>query len=264
MKSPVRLVRAMSDKVEVDVKNRILKRAVFVTRFIASDGGIVIPGGINVKPYTENPVVLSMHGHGETFPVVGRSLGLKVNDVGMESQTQFADTAVGRELAYLYGVNDAGEVYARGWSFGWDNVAVETWTLDRALATVPEQDPDTIPAWVRRMNEVWVAIRSVMNEYSAVPLGADRKALSRAWAGNVALAGRMIASLDLEDAQNELAALRARMESQGATIERLEKDIQALRRDGAAAAARGDSAEVLDRVRRLSALVCGALPQQAA
>jgi hypothetical protein len=263
MKAPQRLVRAMTDKVETDVKNRILKRAVFVTRYIATDGGIVLPAGINVKPYADNPVVLSMHGHGAAFPVVGRSLGLKGTADGMESVTQFADTAIGRELAYLYGVNEAGEVYARGWSFGWDNVAVETWTLDRALATVPDQDPETIPAWVRRMNEVWVAVKSVMNEYSAVPLGADRKALSRAWSANVDLAGRMLASLDLDDAQNELAAMRAKMESQGAMIERLEKDVQALRRDGPAAVTRGDSAEVLEQVRRLSARYAPQ-PQQAA
>ena len=254
MKAPDRIVRAMSDKVEVDVKARTLKRAVFVTRYIATDGGIVVPAGINVKPYTENPVVLSMHGQGAGFPVVGRSLGLKATADGMESVTQFADTPAGRELAYLYGVNDAGEVYARGWSFGWDNVAVETWTLDRALATIPDQDPETIPAWVRRENAVWVAVKSVMNEYSAVPLGADRKALSRAWSGGVDLAGRMIAALDLNDAQNELAAMRAKMECQQTVIERLERDIQALRRDGTAAAARGDSAEVLNQVRRLSAM----------
>jgi hypothetical protein len=243
---PKRLERAMGATVEVDVKERILKRALFVTRKIASDGGIVDPAGINIKFFTENPVVLMMHGRLDGFPVIGRSVSLKSNSLGMESETQFADTAMGRELAYLYGVNEKKEVYARGWSFGWDTSQMEIWTLEHAKSWLgSDYEEAAVPEWVKRTNEVWVAIKSTMNEYSAVALGADKAALSRAFGGGVRLAGELITDMDLHEATQMLAEVRKEQNAERSRIEKVEHDIQALRGEGASAAARGDSEAIV-------------------
>ncbi len=247
---PQRLIRVMGAEVEVDVEKRILKRALFVTRNIASDGGIVVPDGISVKHYEENPVVLLMHGRTERFPVIGRSLGMQAVRAGIESATQFADTEIGRELAYLYGVNKDKEVYARGWSFGWETIEMETWTLEHAKQWLgADYDDELVPPFVKRWDEVWVALKSRMNEYSAVALGADKKALSRAFADkNVRLAGELVADLDLHEAATALKRVKTEFEvfrsETGTRIEKLESDIQALRGDGASAAAKGDSEAV--------------------
>lgn len=251
---PARLVRAMSGKVEVDVTKRILKRALFVTRSIASDGGIVVPEGINVRHFETNPVVLLMHGRGAEFPVIGRSLALKTVREGIESETQFADTELGREIAYLYGVNNDGEVYARGWSFGWDTTEMETWTLAHAKEWLgPDWDEDLVPPSARRWDEVWVALRSQLNEYSAVALGADKKALSRAYGEKgVRLAGELIADMDLTEAGRRLAVLETEDAAMRKRIDKLERELQALRRDGTSAAARGDADALLKEIEALT------------
>lgn len=245
--APERLVRAMGAEVEVDVASRTLKRALFVTRAIASDGMIVVPDGINVRFFQENPVVLAIHGRTDKFPVCGRSLGMKGTREGMESVTQFADTELGRELAYLYGVNEKREVYARGWSFAWSTKKYETWTVEHAKQWLgADWDPALVPEWVVRNDMVDVVLECVMNEYSAVPLGADKKALSRAYgeAGN-RTAAAWLADLDLTEALDLIRRLERQGETNKRKLEQLEQDIQALRRDGASAATRGDSDAIL-------------------
>lgn len=253
---PVRLVRAMQAEIEVDVEKRILKRAQFVTRKIASDGGIVIPDGINLKFFEQNPVVMYMHGRAASsgkFPVVGRSLSVVANELGMMSETQFADTELGREIAYLYGVNPGKEVYARGFSFGWETTEREVWTLETAKAWLgKDYDEGTTPDFVKRYNEVWVSKRSIMNEYSVVPLGADRDAISRAFIdANNRTAGLMLADMDLDLASRKLAEIEEMHGADRVRLGKLEQDIQALRRDGASAAARGDSEAVLRQAREM-------------
>jgi hypothetical protein len=258
VQAPERLVRAMAGDVDVNVEKRILERAVFVTRNIASDGGIVVPDGIKVKFFEQNPVVLDRHARVDgKFPVIGRSLSLASTAEGMESRTQFADTESGREIAYLYGVNEDKEVYARGWSYGWTTVEVETWTLAHAKEWLgADYDEDLVPTCVKRWDEVWVSLQSIMNEYSVVPLGADKKALSRAFEDKgVEAAGRWVAVMDLAEARQELA--RIKMQSAVEEVRNLTRHIEALSRDGAAAAGRGDSAAVLDEVRELVRLAGG-------
>ena len=255
--APERLVRAMGPQVEVDVASRTLKRAVFMTRGIASDGLIVMPEGINTKFFEANPVVLAIHGRMQDFPVCGRSLGLRPTAGGMESVTQFADTELGRELAYLYGVNDKKEVYARGWSFAWSTTGFEEWTLARAQKWLgADWDPALVPPWVQREDRVGVVTACVMNEYSAVPLGADKKALSRAFAdaGN-RTAGAWLADLDLSEAAEKIRRLESEQETTKSKLGRLEEDIQALRRDGASAAARGDSDAILEELDGMLAIL---------
>jgi len=244
---PERLVRMMGTDVDVDVTKRVLKRAGFMTRGIASDGGIVIPGGIEVKFYETNPQVFLRHGYTDAvaFPVVGRSLGLTQTPAGMESETQFADDpdGLGRQIAYLYGVNEDKEVYSRGWSFGWRTLEQEWWSLSKAQDYLgADYDEDLVPDWALERGEVWAAIRSLMNEYSVVPLGADRKALSRAYADKgVRLAGDLVAGMDLATATRQLGELKEQREADRMRLDKLESDILALRRDGASAVARGDT-----------------------
>jgi len=253
--APKRLIRAMEEGVEVDVEKRVLSRAQFMTRKLATDGGIVVPSGVNTRFFEQNPVVLMMHGFTDQFPVVGRSLGLSATELGMESVTQFADTERGREMAYLYGVNAERQVYARGWSFGWDNVDLEWWSLDHAREWLGDDfDPETVPRHVQINQEVWVARRCIMNEYSAVALGADRDALSRAFSkANIRLAGELVSDMDLSAATGEVAELRKTVSADRARLDKLEKDIQALRGDGASAAARGDSEAVLRELEAIRA-----------
>lgn len=259
VKPPERLVRAMAADVDVDVEQRILRRAMFMTRSLANDGGIVVPAGLSVRHFQENPVVLAMHGRTEQFPVVGRSLALRTVPLGMESETQFADTELGREIAYLYGVNERKEVYARAWSFGWDSTQVETWTLDRAKDWLGQDwDEELVPPAAKRWDEVWVATKSVLNEYSAVAVGADRKALSRAHTEQgIRLAGELVAEIDLGEASRKLAELERTQGLAEERILRLERDIQALRSDGASAAARRDSEAIAAELRELCAVAQG-------
>jgi hypothetical protein len=186
--------------------------------------------------------------------VIGRSLGLTPTRLGLESRTQFADTDLGREYAYLYGVNEKKEVYARGWSFGWTTLAVVFWSLADARAFVGEDlwNEDLVAPWVRQEDRVWVALKSLMHEYSAVEIGADRNALTRAFREKgIRTAGQMLARMDLTEATCELRSLKSRMLEETKQIEKLDQQIQALHRDDAEAAVRGDTSGILAEVRGL-------------
>lgn len=259
MENDQRFVRVMTPDVEVDVENRILKRAVVMTRNIASDGGIIMPEGINAKFFESNPVVLLMHGFTAEFPVVGRALNVAVTRDGMEASVQFADTILGRDIAYLYGVNADAATYARGWSFGWDTMERETWTLDEARQWLgSDYDDDLVPAFVKRHREVWVAKKTMMNEFSAVALGADRKALSRAYSERgIRLAGELVTEMDLGEARRDLAELKKEREADARKIAHLERDVQALLSDDASAARQRDSEAVLREIRDITKNIRG-------
>ena len=254
---PEQLARAMGEEVEVDVAKRILKRAVFMTRMVASDGGIVIPEGINAKFWGQDPVVLAKHNmtwEESKSNVIGRSLSLGSIADGMEAAVQFADTEFGRDYAYLYGVNEEREVYARGWSFSWTTLENTTWTVDEARAWVGEElwDDDLVPGWARREDAIWVSKRSLMHEFSCVELGADKLALSRAFNDKgIRAAGNIITTIDLNEASTQLSTIRAGQKETDSQVKELEGKILALSSDGSAAAARGDTAEILQMVSEL-------------
>lgn len=254
---PERLVRLMGGEVEIDLGKRILERAQIVTRSLASDGGIIRPDGINVKFYEPNPVVLARHGLADMDDarsmVIGRSLGLTPTGTGLMSRTQFADTELGREYAYLYGVNEKKEVYARGWSFGWTSLQVDWMSLTQARDYVGAElwSEDLVSPWIKERGEVWVASRSLMHEYSAVEIGADRNALTRAFKDGVKTAGRILSRLDLDEAEAELSDLKTRVIEDETKIEKLDQRIKALRRDEPEAAAQGNSSEILAEIREL-------------
>ena len=249
---PARLVRVMGGTPNIDLEQRTIEATV-ATRLLARDGGILEPQGCITKAFAANPVVQAMHGFapGGTgkFPVVGRCVAMKTDARGMVCQTQFAETDLGREAAYLYGVNPKREVFMRAWSFGWNNLSMRWLTLAEARTLLgADWDEETVPAFCRRYDEVWIAERSEMLEYSAVPVGADREALSRAFGGGVRLAGELIAGMDLRDAQAAITELRRDVDllkCDQKRIGKIEQDIMALRGDGSAAAARGDTAGLL-------------------
>lgn len=252
-----RVDRVMGADIEIDLQKRILSRAWITTRSLASDGGIILPEGINIAFYLPNPVVLARHGFSMEDPrssVIGRSMSLTATKDGLQSATQFADTELGREYAYLYGVNEDKQPYSRGWSFGWTTLSVEFWNLETARAYVgPELwSEELVPPRVREGDRVWVATKSLMHEYSAVEIGADRNALTRAFREKgIRTAGQMLARMDLTEATCELLSLKSRMLEETKQIEKLDQQIQALHRDDAEAAVRGDTSGILAEVRGL-------------
>lgn len=258
---PERLVRVAQANPEIDIEARTV-RAVIMTNSLARDGGILLPDGIVTRFYEANPIVQAQHGLAASIhsPVIGRSLGLKATASGMESVTQFADTDLGREYGYLYGINPKREVYMRAWSFGWRTLDLEWISAGQAkemLGAGWDQDAfDASP-----FERVWLAKRAEMHEYSAVAVGSDRLALSRAHAAGLRAAGDMLATIDLNEARDLIAALRMDVtnlkDEHARRMEKVEQDILALRRDGAAAAARGDTAGVLEGLQDLLRMVKG-------
>lgn len=253
---PERLVRVMNGKPEIDHENRTI-RAQIVTRTLARDGGIVVPDGIITRFYEDNPVVMARHGFSDSSesPVIGRSLGLVKTDYGMISTTQFAeDTRLAQEYMYLYGINPKEEVYMRAWSFGWSTLEFDHWTIDDARKWLGDDwEEDVVDMWTKRFDEVWVSLKSEMHEYSAVPVGSDRDSLSRALSDGVKTAGDIILVMDLREARSELARINKEKAINAVIneVRSLTRQIQALSRDGVAAAARGDSATILQEVRAL-------------
>jgi len=261
---PERLVRVTTDTPTIDKDKRTIRNVV-MTRKLARDGGIVLPDGIIQKFFEKNPVVQARHGLADDShsPVIGRSLGIESDARGMVSTTQFADTELGREYAYLYGLNDADEVYMRAWSFGWSTLKLEWWDL-RAVEDYLGEDwePEVVDFWLVRVDEVWVSTRSEMHEYSAVPVGADRDALSRAFNSGVRSAGAMMVSLDVAAGRAELAKIETEINERNerniaGAIRELSRSMQAIGRDGATAADNGDSVAILEEIRNLTSQIKG-------
>lgn len=255
VQTPERLVRMTAGQPDIDLEGRQMTFRV-TTRLLARDGGIVLPEGIVTKWYESNPVVGIRHMLADWDSprplVAGRALTLERDARGMSSRMQFADSELGREWGYLYGLNPEGEVYMRAVSFAWSTMARETWTIDEAREYLGEDwDEDAVPEMSRRYNEVWVAKRSEMHEYSLVEVGADREALSRALSDGVRTAGEILTRMDLGAARREIDNLKQEGAQTGKRLAKLEADLQALAGDGAEAARRGDSSALLGQVREL-------------
>lgn len=248
--------------VDGDIDQRILRQVVFATTGLASDGWIILPEGMDLSRYEREPIVLSRHMRGDagTIPgpmVIGRALKLMASNVELAAEVQFADTQEGREYAYLYGLNKDRTPYMRAWS-------VEGPVIERRSATWKDAQAISAQYWDAalaerlrdRLTSVQVALRFELAGVAAVPSGADRGALTRAASDGVQTAQALLARMDLEAAGAELAGLMSeRLDAMEATVARLEMDIQALRGEGASAAARGDSEAVLAEVRELSRLL---------
>jgi hypothetical protein len=267
MNETIGAIRVTKGPVDIDLEKRILRRVVVLTTGVASDGWIILPAGADLKRFLESPIVTARHiaqpddamMMPEAEPIViGRTLAMQVGALEIATEVQFADTKLGREYAYLYGVNNGGEngapeVYMRAWS-------VEGPVLEKGAVSWADAEKLAGPYWdanvalrlqARKVKAVQVATRFEMTNFAAVALGADRGALTRAWGAGIATAGAVISRMDLAAAMRELAGHKATVGELSATVARLEGHIQALRGEGASAAARGDSEAVLEEVRAL-------------
>ncbi len=249
--------------VEADEARRVVRNAVFATTGVASDGWIIVPSGIELDRFRKAPIVTARHLEGggdyETRSlVIGNALTLAATDMELTAEVQFADTEAGREYAWLYGCNPDRQAYMRAWS-------VEGPVLERGTVSWSEArklaggyfDETTAELLRKRASAVNVALRFELTAVAAVPAGADRGALTRALGGGNKTAGAILARIDLDEAREGLAALKGKFEDAEKRIAHLEHDLQALRGEGASAAARGDSEAICAEVRALTAMLRG-------
>lgn len=251
-----RMVVIPNAPADVDLQNRILRGVRFVTRAIANDGGIVLPDGLRTDIFEAAPEILARHGMATmdaTPQHIGRGLELRTDKRSGEVDVQFADTALGRDYAYLYGVNEKREVYARGWSFGWKDAAVEVWGLARARQELGSDfDEDTIPTEVMKKRSVWVVTRGVLVEISATPKRADLGALTKAYREcGIREAGTLVQAMNLDEALRLVAELKSERELDRERIARLEQDMAALRGEAPSPAALGDGEGILHELEAL-------------
>lgn len=251
---------ALNRPVDCDVEKRMLRGAVFATTGLASDGAILLPSGMDLARFIQRPVILDDHQDvpGATADhkvpnVVANAADLDAGELELSATVQFADTARGRDFAYLYGCNPAKEVYMRAWSV--EAAIAETqqvdWPTAQKLSAQFWDAPLAARMQKRGIKRVLVGLSSDLKAVAAVPYGADRGALTRAGRDGVAAASELVARLDLDAATSGLDHLKSELSDTNERITRLEKDIQALRGEGASAAARGDSEALLNEVREL-------------
>ena len=260
-------MRSSGNPPEIDLEKRILRNATIATRRLAEDGWIIMPEGIDASDYLKNPIVQARHGGAvktTRSPVIGRVLSLgRDSDSLFAQELQFADTELGREYAYLCGVNPDKEVYMRAWSVAGDVLERGALGFSAARSALGNLWDENIAELVRaQKTQINVAQRFLMNEFSSVPNGSDHGALTRASAAGIRAASEILTTMDLSAAQQELAAIKRdvtllRSEAMQGKLERderltkLERDIQALRGEGASAAAQRNSEAILAEVRGL-------------
>lgn len=255
-----RFVTALSRPVECDVEKRRLLNAIFATTGLASDGAIILPTGINLARFRQSPVITESHisvpGISPSTPkepaVVANADNLVVGDMEMGAEVQFADTQAGRDYAYLYGCNPARQAFMRAWSV--EGSITDSQKVPFAVARKiagPYWDDGLAERIQKRKNSVLVGIAFELRNVAVAVVGADRGALTRAHKDGVETAGELVARMDLDLAGMELADLKRKQQESDERMVRLEQDIQALRSEGASAAARGDSEAILNEVREL-------------
>jgi len=255
-----RLISIPDRPVQADLEKRILRGVVFVTRGIASDGGVVLPLGLRTDIFEKGGEILARHGMATPDPRplnIGRPVGLEMSEREGVVEIEFADSELGREYAYIYGVNDTRTAYARGWSFGWDPVETTTWGLAQAQRELgADYDPDLVPDSVVRKRSVWVTVRGLLREVSATPRRADAKALTRAWEeGGIREAARLAHGLQMAEAGDLIATLREERDTDRRRIVALERDVAALRGAATPPAALGDGGDVVRELEALLAVV---------
>jgi hypothetical protein len=258
-----RFITALNRPVDCDVEKRTLRGAVFSTTGLASDGMIVLPMGIDLARFNGNPVITDRHmvamgadgkqAARDAF-VIANAVSLEQSDTELRApEIRFVDTQIGRDYAHLYGVNAEKQAAMRAWSVELPVLETKRVSWEDARAISAQYWDEPLAERMRKLPCILVAVRSELKSVAAVPVGADRGALTRAAGEGCATAGLILARLDLGEADREIETLRMDLAGHDARLEKLEEDILALRRDGAAAAARGDTAEVLETLRAMRA-----------
>lgn len=248
--------------VDCDCEKGILRNCCLATTGIASDGWIILPEGIDLAQYLKTPIVTARHiaqmGDAtviqeNTKPaVIANVLNLKAGAMELIGEIQFARTGDGYDYGYLYGLNPDKQPFMRSWSV--EGAVLErksvNWKQAEALSR-PYFDPILAERLRAKITQVQVATRFELRVVAAVPLGADRSALTRAAQSGMRVAGEILARMDLDAASSELVEMKKKLEETDSRLVRLESEIQALRAEGASAGARRDSEAVLAEVRRL-------------
>lgn len=261
----LQIVRAMNEIPEMDLENRILRNVIVCTRSLATDGMIISPRGIDTSRFEDNPIVTADHDP-ETKkigPVIARSLGLRLDDDELASTgVQFAETDLGKDYAYLYGINPKKEVYMRAWSIDGSIRKTHTIGFGEARSQLGRLWDEDQANRLRSLGAT--AIRVVdsfqMRSFAATKAGADRGALSRAFSEGIAAAGDLTARIDLDEARGIIRNLQSEIFDLRSDFFKREildfnRQIQALARDGADAAGRGDSSALLEEIRNLQKLI---------
>lgn len=240
-----------SKATEIDLEKRILRGVVAMTDKLATDGAIVLMPGLDTKErYEANPIVQAKHARaGDSSAradVIGRAIEMAKGEHDLVFTVQFADTELGREYAYLYGVNAERQAFMRAWSGGFNVRASDFLSASTARAQYAAQWDDAVfdalPSYAG--DRIEIVTRSSLSEFSAVGRGADKAALTRALRGGCGAAGDVLAAQDFDNLQEML--IRAMTASVSAAWQRDLKDFErrllALEGKGAAAALQGDTA----------------------
>lgn len=249
---------------EIDLEKRILRGVVAMTDRLASDGGIVLMPGLDTATYYErNPIVQAKHARAGDMSakadVIGRATAMERTAHELVFEVQFADTELGREYAYLYGLNEKREVFMRSWSGGFRVLASDWLSPETARAQYAEQWDETVfaslPEWMG--GRIEVISKSALTEFSAVARGADRQALTRALRGGVRAAADVLAEQEFDSLQTVLTrAMTASMSAAWRSdLERIERRVLALEGKGASAALRGDTDELREAIERMTQLI---------
>jgi hypothetical protein len=257
------IVTAANRPVKSDAAKGILFDAVFATTGLASDGWIVLPSGISLSRYAGNAIVTCQHiarskpdADSHKPIVIANAINLRRGETELLADVQFAKTDEGREWGYLYGVNPEAQAFMRAWSVEGDVLARAQVDWPKARTLAGNHWDDNLAAKLQKsQRQVNVATGFELSLVAAVSLGADRGALTRAAQDGIRLADELVARMDLRAAGEELAAVKAKLSETDVRIARLEGDIQALRSDGASAAARGNSEAILSEVRDLRRMI---------
>jgi hypothetical protein len=244
-----------SEAPEMDIETRTLKKVCFASRRLATDGIIIEMSGMDISRFAQTPVVTAGHDMaymGSPAPVVARATAITKDENEAFSPVQFAETDKGKEYAYLYGLNPKKEVFMRAFSLEGSVMAYRTvGFLDARVLLGSLWDDQTADLLQSRgYTSLRVADRFLLKSFAAVPVGADRGALSRAFSDGVKAAGEIVTGMDLAEIRTALESVRKELCL--SELDRIALQIQALARDGADAASRGDSSALLMEIRKLT------------
>ena len=156
-------------------------RVTMTTASIDRHGDIVLPSGADLKAFRKNPVVLWAHDYSK--PPIGRVTALTRAEDRIKADVVFADTQFATEVRGLYAAG-----FLKAWSIGF---------LPKAWDVL--EDPDG------RFSGYKVTQWELL-ELSAVPIPANREALTNAVAGGLVTHRSLAKSLGVAPSESRARA----------------------------------------------------------
>lgn len=252
------LAPAADYKPDVDLDKRIIRGAVFASERLASDGKIILLGGMDTAEFLANPQVTARHMENNPnlkAATIARALSIGIQGRDYVAEVQFADTELGRDYAYLYGVNPEREVYMRGWSLRAAILESESWSFGKARSYLADDWDALVEERVRKFAAgASVATRSILKAFSAVEVGADKTALTRAAGNGIRAAGELVVRMDLQEANRRVEELTQTVEGHRVELAEIRKQIKVLSGDEASAARQDDADALLEALREIRQL----------